>query len=348
MKVFEVRNVNEALGVSIPYLLDEGVEEISRNGRVIVAPTPVCTVYREPKERVVFSRIRDANPFFHLMESLWMLAGRRDLKWIEQFNSRFGEYSDDGKSIWGAYGWRWKSFFGVDQIQVIISELEENPDSRRCVLSMWNAWDGSFDGHNTSSDLIRMFKEDPKDVPCNTHAYFDLRNNVLNMTICCRSNDIMWGAYGANAVHFSMLQEYIASALGVEVGVYRQISNNLHIYPDVYGDKQQLLDLSREAQFVDYYKTDPHMLPTVLVCTSKEDWDRDLESFMLQQNLMYYENFFNYIAQPMYNAYMFRKQGDYKAAYEALDRMPLCDWKIASIEWVQRREERKNARDTAA
>jgi hypothetical protein len=50
------------------------------------------------------------------------------------------------------------------------------------------------------------------------------------MTVACRSNDIVWGCYGANAVHMSMLQEFIACATGLAMGTYYQISNDWHIY----------------------------------------------------------------------------------------------------------------------
>ena len=50
------------------------------------------------------------------------------------------------------------------------------------------------------------------------------------MTVCNRSNDMLWGAYGANAVHMSMLQEYLASRLEIAVGEYTQISDSFHVY----------------------------------------------------------------------------------------------------------------------
>jgi hypothetical protein len=83
-----VRNVNEALGQGISWLAGPmGVEEPSRNGPVRVSPYPVVTTYANPAERVLFSPMRDANPFFHLFEALWMLAGRNDLPWLVQFNN---------------------------------------------------------------------------------------------------------------------------------------------------------------------------------------------------------------------------------------------------------------------
>ena len=66
----------------------------------------------------------------------------------------------------------------------------------------------------------------------NTNIYFKIRENKLKMTVCCRSNDMLWGAYGVNVVHMSVLQEYMATMIGVEMGEYRQISDSFHIYTE--------------------------------------------------------------------------------------------------------------------
>ena len=37
-----------------------------------------------------------------------------------------------------------------------------------------------------------------KDVPCNTHAYFAINaEGSLDLTVCNRSNDLVWGCLGA-------------------------------------------------------------------------------------------------------------------------------------------------------
>ena len=158
MQVLEVRNVHDALVRGMDLLHTEDFKNESRNGRVYQARTPVTTVYQRPKERVLFWEERDANPFFHFMEGLWMLDGRNDLEFVQHFAKSMENYSDDGKSLWGAYGWRWRSYFGYDQLRVIIERLKKDGEDRRSVLQMWDA----------ENDLGR----DGKDVPCNTSIYF--------------------------------------------------------------------------------------------------------------------------------------------------------------------------------
>ena len=48
------------------------------------------------------------------------------------------EYSDDGITLQGAYGFRWREHFGGDQLSVIIERLRNDNTDRRCVLQMWD------------------------------------------------------------------------------------------------------------------------------------------------------------------------------------------------------------------
>ena len=124
MKVINCRNVNDGFikGMDLLGRYREDVKP-SRAGNVIEVPEPVATVYENSRERVLFEDVRKANPFFHLMESLWMLGGANDLEYVKVYNKRMEEYSDDGITLQGAYGFRWREHFGGDKLSTII-ELE--------------------------------------------------------------------------------------------------------------------------------------------------------------------------------------------------------------------------------
>lgn len=369
MHVIKATNVNDALAKGIRYLVKYGIVEGSRNGTVLVAPGPVTTVYSKPWQRVLFSPMRDANPFFHLMESLWMLGGGNELAFPAQFAKQLMAYSDDGHTGWGAYGWRWRNFFGWDQLDVAVEELGRNPNSRRVVLAMWNAM-SSFTNHPAQPyaflhgryayNDMDVAIEGGKDVPCNTHIYLDCRGGVLNMTVCNRSNDIWWGCYGANAVHMSVLQEYVAQRLGIEMGEYRQISNNYHIYTnvvpylhplDVPQVDKLLLDIGQHnlysevpAQRYDQPTGELIFTHYGLGATSK-DWDRSLQEFLKypEQSLPANQDhpFFAEVARPMYRAWVARKDGDIFAAYKHIQQIKAEDWRAVCQAWVYRREVRK-------
>jgi len=103
-----------------------------------VFPEPVTTTYLRPTERVLFHAGRDANPIFHLMEAIWMLAGRNDVAFLEQFNRTIGQYSDNGEVFNAAYGHRWRKHFGHDQLIEVINLLRKDPKSRQAVIQMWD------------------------------------------------------------------------------------------------------------------------------------------------------------------------------------------------------------------
>lgn len=197
-------------------LREHGVTSPSRNGTVLRMTEPVLVELRNPTDRVLYDADRKANPFFHVMETVWMLAGKNDIKWLKQFNSNIDSYADYGV-IKGAYGHRWLYHFRLQQLELIAEELRRDSNSRQCVLAMWDP----------IMDLPPM---EAKDRPCNTHIYFGVVNGKLDMTVCNRSNDAIWGMCGANVVHMTYLQELMALATEYPIGNYYVMSNNLHIY----------------------------------------------------------------------------------------------------------------------
>jgi len=320
MKVITARNVNSALADAIWYMRMEGEAERSRNGPVIVAPTPVTTVYGKPTERILWEPRRDANHVFHLMEALWMLAGENNVDWLLQFNSKFGNYAEPDGTMHGAYGFRWRRHFGGDQLASIISKLRSDPTTRQAVLAMWSPED----------DLVGEWK----DRPCNTHAYFDLRHGVLNMTVCNRSNDIIWGAYGSNVVHFSMLQELIARELAVECGTYTQMSNNFHLYGDL-PLTQQYLRTPPDAYDHDMYLTGAQVFPMLHEGETIEAFTSDCLG-LVQGRHAFYTRFVSEVAYPLMRAYLARKDGF--PIRKFMDAVADCDWKLAFQQWCVRRE----------
>jgi thymidylate synthase len=263
-------NVEEAFK-GLVYCLHTGALPVdvqpSRYGEVIRVLEPVTLTYQRPLERVLFNAVRDANPLFHMYESLWMLAGRNDVAPLAYYNKRMAEFSDDGTALNDAYGRRWRhASYGcgydhyhdpkeADQLDLIVAHLTANPHSRRAVLEMWNVED----------DLLKI--DNSKGVCCNLSVMFDVGFGTcahcngkgllmamsmfgpdysgpcprchgkphdvprhLNMTVINRSNDLVWGLLGANYVQFTVLQEYMAARLGLEVGVYNHFTNNLHAY----------------------------------------------------------------------------------------------------------------------
>jgi|TARA_R110001592_G_scaffold105948_1_gene297790 hypothetical protein len=326
MQTVHARNVNEAYAVGMNMIKKCGVPEPSRYGDVLVMPDPVTTTYTNPTERVLFNAKRDANPFFHFLEGLWMISGRNDVEWITKYNSSFKKFSDDGVTFHGAYGWRWRKHFKVDQLTEIIQILIKNPADRRAYISMWDP----------DVDL----NKEGLDFPCNTGIAFRINNDALHMTVFNRSNDAIWGAYGANAVHMSMMQEYIATTIGVAVGKYHQVANNFHAYTEVL-DKTGVPD----PHPMDPYDTG-EVIPYPMI-QNNSTWHIDLMNFMADplQKEFYNNEFFYEVAQPIAEAATLFKQGELVKALNSCQYISAPDWNKSCTEWVKRRIHRKEERD---
>lgn len=339
MQLIQARNVNDALAECLMLLDVHGVMRPSRNGPVLAFPGPVTTEYLRPTERVLFSTMRNANPTFHLLESLWMLAGRNDVAFPSAIVKNMRSFTDDGTMFWGAYGWRWRDFFGFDQIEAAIQELRANPESRRVVVAMWNAFSYNDGGTDEVLPDFKVGQQGGKDVPCNTHIYFDLRGSKLNMTVCNRSNDILWGCYGANAVHMSILQEYVAAALGVPVGIYHQMSNDLHLYTE-------RAPSDTPAYISDVYKSNEYdhgsVKPMPLLAEGEDikEFDEDIQDFFNTWDAsgfdgvtmaQYNTDFFNHTVVPMTAAWVFRKS---PAGLRHVDLIEAADWRLSMKNWL--------------
>ena len=337
MRVIRARNVHEALPEAIYQLERDHVVGESRNGPVWISPEPVSTVYEKPDERVLFWPERDANPFFHFFECLWMLAGRDDVAWLSQFNSNIASFSDDGIRFNGAYGDRWRSHFGFDQLALITDRLREDPTDRRQVLTMWDP----------RKDLAN---QDTKDLPCNDLIFFSRhRDGSLDMTVMCRSNDIIWGCYGANAVHFSFLQEYMAARIGCPLGRYTQMSNNWHGYTATLEPLLELRNCAREPQpncdyYNPYYAEEIQSYP--IMRTSYDTWDSDLQMFVDEGTaaIGFTDPFWRRVAMPLLNAWHTWKScaapEKYGDALAELEKCEADDWRLACEQWISRREKR--------
>lgn len=192
-------------------LLENG-REVKVRGRKTLELLNVVTVIHEPTRRPIMVPGRRASPFVALSEILWLLAGSNELAPLLPYNRRMRQFSDDGKTLYGAYGYRiWP------QLEPLIARLRKEREDRRAVLSIWR-WE----------DLTAQ----TKDPPCNDMVLFKLRGGELHTTVICRSNDIHWGLYAVNVHQFSALAEYVATRLGVKVGTQTHVSNSLHLYLD--------------------------------------------------------------------------------------------------------------------
>lgn len=208
-------------------LFTEG-QETDVRGRKTWEILDGATEITQPQHHCILIPERRWNPWLALSEALWILAGRNDVAALAPYNSHITDYSDDGVTLYGAYGARI-----YDQIDEVIARLRKYPSDRRAVLQIWDGGaTGEIEKGVQNESLHYDLTVNSKDPPCNNLLYFKLRQQRLHMTVICRSNDIHFGLFAVNIPTFGILQEYIAARLGVELGHQTHLSNSLHVYTD--------------------------------------------------------------------------------------------------------------------
>lgn len=180
----------------------------------------VCLSISDSRQRWIPSRMPPLNVAFALAEIIWIVRGRNDSAFLNYFNNELRKFAGEGATYHGAYGYRLRKTFGVDQLERARTTFANNPDSRQVVLQLWDA----------KQDLPNeKGREADSDIPCNVSALLKVRNRRLEWTQVMRSNDVFRGL-PYNLVQFTALQEVLAGWLGLEPGGYYHISDSLHVY----------------------------------------------------------------------------------------------------------------------
>ena len=235
-------DVNEALPDLLLRLERDGDEVGSRVGRTHEL-NHVGITLTDPVNREIVLPARKANLAAQIAETMWVLSGRADIGWLENYLPRVRDFSDDGETWRAGYGARlrhWErrttatGFHGpdVDQIAWVFEHLRTQPSSRRAVLSIW---DPSID------------TDDAKDIPCNDWLNFSSRLGKLDLHVAIRSNDVIWGWSGINQFEWSVLLEVMAGLLGLEVGSLHFSTTSFHIYDRHWAKSSKIRDNAYRA-----------------------------------------------------------------------------------------------------
>lgn len=132
------------------------------------------------------------------------------------------------------YGAQWRNFNGFDQIEYVISELKNNPSSRRILVNSWNP-----------PELVNMALP-----PCHMMFQFYVQDNKLSLQLYQRSADVFLGV-PFNISSYALLTHIIAREVGLEVGEFIHTLGDAHIYLDHV--EQVKMQIERE----------PYSLPTL-------------------------------------------------------------------------------------
>jgi thymidylate synthase len=168
-------------------------------------------------------------------ELLWFLEGSEDERRLAEITYEDDrEFLMDKTTIWTAnadkqgkdlgypdgmlgpvYGAQWRNWNDdyIDQIENIINLIKNEPDSRRIILSAWNA--GKIDEMALP--------------PCHTMAQFRVINGKLSCQLYQRSADMFLGV-PFNIASYSLLTHMLAQICGLKVGEFVWTGGDCHIY----------------------------------------------------------------------------------------------------------------------
>lgn len=149
-------------------------------------------------------------------EGLWMVRGDNSLAPLTKWVKRMADFSDDGETLYGAYGPRFNA-----QCPYILDTLCNDPGSRQAYAI--------FGERNPPKT---------KDLPCTISMQFMIRNNYLNTCVSMRSSDA-WLGLPYDIFSFSMMSMKILLLLKAgdpqtfmktDLGVLNLFAGSCHIY----------------------------------------------------------------------------------------------------------------------
>lgn len=217
--------------VPTPYLVSDTIDDLLRDvfvmlrdeGQTVTAKrgecrevTGVLLELTNPRARLSLTESK-GTPFSALGEFCWYLSGRGDFDSITYYLSGAYDRAKDADAegqIAGAYGPRLVGPRKQDQLERVVEHLRARPSTRQAVLQIFDA-----------EDLL----SEQRDVPCTCTLQFLVRNNCLHLITYMRSNDAYKGL-PHDVFCFTLLQEWIACRLRLDLGGYKQAVGSLHLY----------------------------------------------------------------------------------------------------------------------
>jgi thymidylate synthase len=166
-------------------------------------------------------------------ELLWFLQGSTNTQYLTQNGVRiWDEWADENGDLGPVYGSQWRSWpkpdgGHIDQIEQLISQIKNNPDSRRLIVSAWNV-----------ADVEHMALP-----PCHMMFQFYVANGKLSCQLYQRSADIFLGV-PFNIASYALLTMMVAQVCGLEAGDFVHTLGDAHLYSNHL--EQVDLQLSRD------------------------------------------------------------------------------------------------------
>ena len=182
-------------------------------------------------------------------ELLWFIRGDTNVRYLHKYGvSIWDEWADVNGNLGPIYGQQWRSWMSadgqeIDQLQQVIKQIIDTPDSRRMLVSSWNV-----------GELHRM-----RLPPCHALFQFYVADNKLSCQLYQRSADIFLGV-PFNIASYALLTMMIAQVSNLGIGEFVHTLGDAHLYLNHLEQARE--QLSREPRSLPVMRLNP-MIRTI-------------------------------------------------------------------------------------
>jgi thymidylate synthase len=179
-----------------------------------------------------------------IYELLWFLRGDTNVRYLNEHGvTIWDEWADEHGNLGRVYGAQWRDWRGengvrVDQIDHVISEIKKNPQSRRLIVSAWNA-----------AEIERMALP-----PCHVLFQFYVQDGELSCQLYQRSADLFLGV-PFNIASYALLTLMVAQVVNLRPGDFVHTFGDLHLYQNHL--EQARDQLTRDCRALPQLKLNP-------------------------------------------------------------------------------------------
>ena len=152
-------------------------------------------------------------------ELLWFLQGSTNVAYLRANGvTIWDEWADAKGELGPVYGHQWRSWptpdgRHIDQLTEVVTQIRNNPSSRRLVVSAWNV-----------ADLPKMAL-----APCHALFQFYVAEGKLSCQLYQRSADIFLGV-PFNIASYALLTLMVAQVAGLKPGEFIHTLGDAHLY----------------------------------------------------------------------------------------------------------------------
>ena len=165
-------------------------------------------------------------------ELLWFLSGDTNIRYLNDNGVRiWDEWATDEGELGPVYGAQWRNWVAadgshIDQVERLLQDLRNRPDSRRHIISAWNPALLPDESRSPQENAAAGLQALP---PCHTMFQFHVADGRLSCQLYQRSADVFLGV-PFNIASYSLLTMMVAQVVGLEPGDFIHTFGDVHIY----------------------------------------------------------------------------------------------------------------------